>query len=141
MKSTLAVCNYALLHFLPYPETGVVVNVGVLVNCLQPCFFHFLAEEKMPDSFKLLFPRQNEKAFEASMAAVLDEVLRVKKRICNPKSCQFEFNELIRPRQNTFRFGEVRTALTEDPRNFSEELFSRYVRMKAITLHAAAANR
>lgn len=131
MNSAQAVCNYALLHFLPYPETGVVVNVGVLVNCLQPCFFHFVAEEKMPESFKLLFPRQNEKEFEASMAAVLEDVLRVKGRISDPKSCQFEFNELVRPRQNLFRFGEVRTALTVDPRNFSEELFHRYVRMEA----------
>jgi hypothetical protein len=137
MNSSQTVCNYSLLHFLPYPETGVVVNVGVLVNCLQPCFFHFLAEEKMPESFRLLFPRQNEKAFEASMAAVLDEVLRVKGRIRDPKSCQIEFNELVRPRQNTFRFGEVRRALTNDPLNFSEELFRRYVRMEAATPQTA----
>ena len=132
MNSAQAVCNYSLLHFLPYPETGVVVNVGVLVICPQPCFFHFLAEEKMPDSLKLLFPRQNEKAFETSMAALKDEVLRVKVRIRDPKSCQIEFNELVRPRQNTFRFGEVRKALTENPRNFSEELFRFYVRMEAL---------
>jgi hypothetical protein len=131
MNSAQAVCNYSLLHFLPYPETGVVVNVGVLVICPQPCFFHFLAEEKMPESLKLLFPRQNEKAFETSMAALKDEVLRVKGRIRDPKSCQIEFNELVRPRQNTFRFGEVRKALTADPRNFSEELFRLYVRMEA----------
>jgi len=138
MNSAQAVCNYALLQFLPYPETGVVVNVGVLVNCLQPCFFHFLAEEKMPESFKLLFPRQNEKAFEASVAAMLHEVLRVKGRISDPKSCQLAFNELVRPRQNTFRFGDVRTALTEDPLNFSEELFRRYVRMEAAAPQTAA---
>jgi len=130
MNPTQAVCNYALLQFLPYPETGVVVNVGVLVNCLQPCFFHYVAQEQMPESFKLLFPRQNEEVFAASMTAMKQEVMRVKGRIRDPKTCQLGFNELVRPRQNTFRFAEVRTALTKDPQKFSEELFRRYVLME-----------
>ncbi|WP_367874121.1 DUF3037 domain-containing protein [Luteolibacter sp. Populi] len=126
-----AVCNYSLLRFLPYPETGEFVNVGVAVNCLQPCFLHFLAERQMPARVKALFPHQYEREFEVSMEAMRQEVERVKGRIRDPKGCQFAFNELVRPRENTFRFGEVRTILSTDARNLSEELFRRYVRMES----------
>jgi hypothetical protein len=51
-----SVCNYAMLRFLPHPETGEFVNVGVVANCLQPCFLHFLAEERMPARARLFFP-------------------------------------------------------------------------------------
>jgi hypothetical protein len=131
MNPTQAVCNYALLRFMPYPQTGEIVNVGVVVNCVQPCLLHFEVEEKMPARVKALFPQQDERAFEASMAAMRQELERLKGRICAPKECQFAFNELVRPRENTFRFGEVRTALTADPQNFAQELFRRYVRMES----------
>jgi hypothetical protein len=131
MNPIQAVCNYALLRFIPYPQTGEVVNVGVVVNCLQPCFLHFRAEETMPARVKALFPQQDEGVFEAAVAAVRQAVERINARIRDPKTCQVAFNELVRPRENTFRFGEVRTALTGDPENFDGELFRRYVRMES----------
>ena len=131
MNPTQTVCNYALLRFMPYPQTGEVVNVGLVVNCLQPCFLHFKAEEKMPDRVKALFPQQDEGVFQAAAAAVRQDVERINSRIRDPKTCQIAFNELVRPRENTFRFGEVRTALTGYPQNFDEELFRRYVRMES----------
>ena len=136
MNPTQAVCNYALLRFMPYPQTGEMVNVGVVMNCLQPCFLHFFAEEQMPDRVKALFPQQDEGVFETTLAGVRQDVERINARIHDPKTCQIVFNELVRPRENTFRFGEVRTALTGDPRNFDEELFRRYVRMEAAVPHA-----
>lgn len=140
MNATQAVCNYALLRFMPFPQTGEMVNVGVVVNCLQPCFLHFLAEEKMPARVKALFPQQDEGVFEASVAAVRQDVERINARIRDPKGCQFAFNELVRPRENTFRFGEVRTALTANPQNLSEDLFRRYVRMESAVRQSVASN-
>jgi hypothetical protein len=134
MNSDQAVCNYALLRFMPYPQTGEVVNVGVVVNCLRPCFLHFRVEPGMPDRVKALFPDYVPAAFEAAAKAMDQEVKRVSARIRDPKGCQFAFNELVRPRENTFRFGEVRTALSADPRNLSEDLFRRYVRMEPVSI-------
>lgn len=131
MNTPQAACNYAMLRFLPYPETGEFVNVGVVVNCLQPCLLHFLVEEKMPARVKALFPDQNERAFEAAAEAMRKEMERVKAMIRDPKTCQFAFNEAVRPRESTFRFGESRTILTADAENLAEELFKRYVRMEA----------
>ena len=131
MNPTQAVCNYALLRFLPNPDTGEFVNVGVLVNCIQPCFLHFLAEEKMPDRVKALFPDYNAAAYEAAVAAMGKEVKRISGRIQGPKDCQFAFNELVRPRESTLRFGEVKTLLSDDAENVSEGLFRRYFRREA----------
>lgn len=130
MNANQAACNYALLRFMPYPQTGEVVNVGVVVNCLQPCFLHFLAEETMPARVKALFPQQDEGVFQAAVAAVRQDVERINARIHDPMTCRIAFNELVRPRENTFRFGEVRTVLTEKPEQVAEDLFRRYVRME-----------
>jgi hypothetical protein len=41
------------------------------------------------------------------------------------------FNETVRIRESVFRFGEVRTILTEKPQQLADELFARYVRMES----------
>ncbi len=130
MNPNQAVCNYALLRFMPYPLTGEVVNVGVVVNCLQPCLLHFEVEKQLPERVRALFPDYPPKVFEAAAKAIEAEVKRISAQISDTKGCQFAFNELVRPRENTLRFGEVRTAVTADPQNFDEELFRRYVRME-----------
>ncbi|WP_395738859.1 DUF3037 domain-containing protein [Prosthecobacter sp.] len=131
MNQPQAACNYAVLRFLPYPETGEFVNVGVVVNCLQPCLFDFRVEPQMTGRMKALFPDQNEQAFAAGAAAMHQEMMRVKAMIRDPKTCQLAFNEAVRPRESTFRFGETRTLLTTDPQRQAEDLFRQYVRMEA----------
>jgi len=129
MNTNQAACNYALLRFLPYPESGEFVNVGVLVNCIQPCLFRFQMKRTISNRIKALFPEQDAGEYQESMAIFLTELERVKRGIRDPKTCQFAFNELVRPRENTFRFGEVRTVLTTAPQTFDDELFRRYVDM------------
>ena len=131
MKPAEAVCNYAILRFLPYAETGEFVNVGVLVVCQQPCLLHFFAEQKLPARAKALFPKQSEQAFEAALEALRLEMDRARAGACDPKAVQMAFNETVRIRESIFRFGEVRTILTADPRKLADELFRRYVLMEA----------
>lgn len=131
MNPTQAVCNYALLRFLPYPETGEFVNVGVVVNCLQPCFLHFVAEKRMPGRAKALFPRQSENKFEAAQASLKEELDRVTAMVAkarDPKSCRIAFH-VVRARESVLRFGEPRTIPSTDTQNLAEELFNRYVLM------------
>ena len=47
------------------------------------------------------------------------------------RTCQYAFQEAVRPRESTFRFGDVGTLLTQDTGYIEEELFRRYVRMEA----------
>ncbi|MBL9113928.1 MAG: DUF3037 domain-containing protein [Verrucomicrobiaceae bacterium] len=131
MNNTQAVCNYALLQFLPYPETGEFVNVGVLVTCQQPCLLHFKGAQVMPERVKAMFPDQNEKAYADAMAALQTDMDRAKGSVRDPKTCQLIFGELVRRRESTFRFGEVRTILTNEPRQLVENLFRRDVLMES----------
>lgn len=127
MNTHPAACNYALLRFLPYPESGEFVNVGVIMNCLQPCLFRFQFRKDLSDRVRALFPEQDEREYKESVEMLIQEVDRVKRGIHDPKTCKFAFNELVRPRENTFRFGEVRTVLTTAPETLDDELFRRYV--------------
>ncbi len=130
MNTTQAACNYAILRFRPYAETEEFVNVGVLVTCLQPCLLHFKAETTLPDRAKALFPKQNEHTFAAALKALTKEMTRLRAGATDPKAVQIAFNETVRIRESVFRFGEVRTILTANPRELAHELFTRYVRME-----------
>ena len=130
MNPAQAVCNYAILRFRPYAETEEFVNVGVLVGCQQPCLLHFEAEVTMPDRARALFPKQNEHAFAAALDALTKEMKRLKEVATDPKAVLRAFNETVRIRESVFRFGDVRTILTDAPRNLAHELFHRYVRME-----------
>lgn len=130
MNTTQAVCNYALMQFLPYPETGEFVNVGVLVACMQPCLLHFTSEKTMPERVKAMFPRQDPQCYADAMTALRTDMERVTSTVRDPKSCQLIFGELVRRRESKFRFGEVRTILANDPQQMVYELFSRYVLME-----------
>lgn len=130
MNTAQAVCNYALLQFLPYPETGEFVNVGVLVSCMEPCLLHFTAGEDMPERVKAMFPQQDEQAYVDALAAVKTDMRRVTESVRDPKTCKQVFGELVRRRESMFRFGEVRTILTKDPQLMVDDLFRRYVLME-----------
>lgn len=130
MNLPQAACNYAVLRFLPYPETGEFVNVGVVVNCLDPVLFDFCLEPQMTPRMKALFPDQDEQAFAAGIVAMQKELMRVKDMIRDARTCQNAFQEVVRPRESTFRFGETGTLLTKDTEYIEEELFRLYVRME-----------
>lgn len=130
MNTTQAVCNYALLQFLPYPETGEFVNVGVLVTCMQPCLLHFTSEKTMPERVKAMFPRQDPQSYADAMTALRTDMERATSTARDPQTCQLIFGELVRRRESKFRFGEVRTILTNDPQVMVYILFRRYVLME-----------
>ncbi len=130
MNPTQAVCNYALLRFMPYPQTGEVVNVGVVVNCLQPGFLEFKTETRIPEWLNQVFPNWTKEKYERAQAAMTTEFERVKKLVSqarDPMTGRRNFQELVRPRESVFRFGEIRTISSADPERVADELFERYV--------------
>ncbi len=130
MNTMTPACNYAMLRFLPYPEAGEFVNVGVLVSCTQPCLLDFLMETEIPVRVKGLFPQLDENAFRDAAQAMQREMERVKGMVRDGKSCQLAFRETVRPRESVLRFGEVKTILTPEPTALIGDLFRRYVRME-----------
>ena len=47
------------------------------------------------------------------------------------------FQELVRPRESVFRFGEIRTISSADPERVADELFGRYVMRSSAGMHVA----
>jgi hypothetical protein len=79
---------------------------------------------------RALFPKQNTQAFAAALGALENEMNRLKGAATDPNAVQMAFTETVRIRESVFRFGEVRTILTENPEGIAHELFHRYVRME-----------
>ncbi len=132
MKSAAtAIFNYALLRYLPYPDTGEFVNVGVVVTCADPVLFEFAVDpEHTLGRIRALFPEIDPQRFEEPHEAMRQELERVKALAGESRDSNFVlrlFKELVRPRESSFRFGEIRTTSSPHPASEAEYLFSRYV--------------
>lgn len=141
MNPPPAICDYAVLRFLPQPDREEFVNVGVVVNCLQPGFLEFKTESQIPAWLNHVFPNWTKEKFERAQAAMTTELERVKKLVSqarDPMTGQRSFQELVRPRESVFRFGEIRTILSATPEHVADELFDRYVMRSPAGAHMAS---
>lgn len=123
-------CNYAVLKFLPYPETDEFVNLGVVVHCPALGLFDMRIEPRKHRRVTDFFPELNRENFRAAREAIINEVTRIKTMCGRAKDLELgrrAFLELVRHRETIFRFGEIRTILTDNPANLVELLFARHV--------------
>lgn len=127
---TKLACNYAVLRFLPYPETGEFVNLGVAVHCPAKGFFDTAFEGRKTQRVTDFFPELDKEMFKGARQAITAELARVKMTIRAEKDTELGrrvFRELVRPREAVFRFGEIRTILTDDVVTLAKRLFEQYV--------------
>lgn len=123
-------CNYAVLRFLPYPETGEFVNLGVAVHCPATGFFTTVLEERNARRVMDFFPELDRVAFEGASRAMAAELTRVGATIAKEQDTELGrriFRELVRTREAVFRFGEICTILTDAPETLSDRLIAQYV--------------
>ena len=141
MNPTPTICDYAVLRFLPQPDREEFVNVGVVVNCLQPGFLEFKTETRIPEWLNQVFPNWTKEKSERAQAAMTTELERVKKLVSqarDPMTGRRNFQELVRPRESVFRFGEIRTISSAAPEGVVDELFERYVMRSSAGKHMAS---
>jgi hypothetical protein len=125
------VCNYAVLRFLPYPETGEFVNLGVVVHCADTGFLGVELERRKLSRVTSFFPELEKDAFKTAQDAIWTELERVRAQMQNLGENDLKrrvFRELVRPRESIFRFSDTKTALTDDSRALLDTLFGQYVR-------------
>jgi hypothetical protein len=125
------VCNYAVLKFIPYPETGEFVNLGVVVHCASAGLLTSRVETTRHQRVANFFPKLDLNRFHQALAAMLAEVRRVEQlqatNPTDPNRGRALFVELVRPREGVFRFSESRTILTSEPQHAADILFERYI--------------
>lgn len=133
------VCNYAVIRFLPYPDVGEFVNIGVVVACPETSFFDFKMTTKRWARVTDFFPELDVVLLHAGRKMFAAEMQRVKTMLMTDRQPEqarmiFEqdafracFRELVRPRESVFRFGPIGTAMTENPSVKLEELYAYHV--------------
>lgn len=136
-------CQYALLRFRPFVETGEFANVGVVLMAPEASFFGFRLlqrygritqffhqlDRKIYLNGKELFKQELER-FSANLRQMaLDE----RKREIDLNLARNLFAELVRPREAMLQFDEQRMALADDPKAKLAALYDHYVERNFVT--------
>lgn len=130
-------CQYAIVRFAPYVETGEFANVGIVMFAPQQNYFNLKLETRRYARITRFFEEMDARLYTESMKAINEELERFQTMLqdhtfANSNSLDIEFgqqlfNEAIRERESIVRFSKPRIALTIDPKIKLEELFAYYV--------------
>ncbi|RUR51501.1 DUF3037 domain-containing protein [Vreelandella populi] len=124
------ICNYAVLRFQPYPETGEFANLGIVMVCNNGQFLEMI-ETRTRKRVTNFFDKLDPSIFTSARQAFAKEINRVAE-LANAHShdTRFQlglFQHLTSPSETMFRFSRPGTVATEDPQATLQELFNRYV--------------
>ena len=131
--NNMKTCNYAVVRFLPYRETGEFVNVGVVLFCREAGFFDVALETQKRKRVTDFFPEMDRSLLATGRRTFYEELRRVKALLAAENRSLDDaerlgvFRELVRPRESVFRFGEAGTVLADEPAAKLRELFERHV--------------
>jgi len=137
-------CQYAIVRFTPFVETGEFANVGIIMMAPKHRFFGFELETKRYSRITHFFDDINAKVYRKTLYNLKDEFDRITCTLNNHgfdkrlKANDIEFanglfNEIVRTRETIIRFGDVRTVLTDKPKEKLKELFEYYVERNFVT--------
>lgn len=139
--NALFACNYAVLRFLPYPETEEFVNMGVVLMCPRLGFFDYRIETRRRERVTAFFPELGRELLVRGRRQVRGELARVRGLVhgwsggedrqillgTGTDRLQALFRDLTRPREAVFRFGPVGTLMAAEPGAELTRLFGHFV--------------
>lgn len=126
-------CQYAIIRFLPYAETGEFANVGVVLACPATGYFGArLMPTRKTGRITGFFEQLDKRIYREAMAYLKEELDRLGDLVCergagNQGFVQQTFAGLTRPREALLRFGETRVILAEQPADTLNQLFATVV--------------
>ena len=134
------VCQYAIVRFLPYLETGEFANVGIVLLCPETGYFDFRLLNKTR-RITAFFEELKITLYRDAKNGFLKELERIQQFVNDENHngtltqsfVNNIFANLIRPREVMMRFDAVRTLLTDDPKLKINDLFSFYVERNFVT--------
>ncbi|MCX7192437.1 MAG: DUF3037 domain-containing protein [Proteobacteria bacterium] len=126
-------CQYAIVRFLPYLETGEFANVGIVMACPATGYFDFKLMTRIR-RISAFFEELDTGIYRSAKSDFQQELKRVhnwldpqKGGIHTPEFLRLFFAELTRPREAMMRFEGARVLMTDDPAQQLDELFGYYV--------------
>lgn len=122
-------CRYAIVHFLPYTETGEFANVGVVVVCPTTGFFGYKLETRKFARYTRFFRDLDKNVYLRAIGAMRDELERISRTLecAGEQRIREVFAALTHPREAMLRFGQTRSVLVDDPAGALEQLYGHYV--------------
>lgn len=124
------ICNYAVLRFQPYPETGEFANLGIVMLCNNGQFLQ-RSETRQRQRVTHFFDKLPSEVFTKARKEFLEELKRMvalgNEHAHDPAMQRRIFQHLVTPRETMFRFSQPGTIATDDPHKALDELFMRYV--------------
>jgi len=140
------VCNYSLIRFMPYPDTGEFINLGLALLCPQTGFFDYLLETSKTRRITQFFPELTGHliAFRKERRAVQSEMDRIHKLLqragegmrldLEAEQANQVFAGLLHAREGVFHYSPIRTVMADHPAECLQDLFHYYVR-RNFTFH------
>jgi len=136
-------CQYALLRFRPFVETGEFANVGIALIAPEACFFGFriLKRYARITQFFHQLDRQiyldGRQLFKEEMDRFAVELRRLaldgRKTQPDVVLARNLFAEVVRPREAMLQFADQRVVMAEDPKAKLLQLFDHYVERNFVT--------
>ncbi|MFI3215315.1 MAG: DUF3037 domain-containing protein [Methylococcales bacterium] len=116
------VCNYSIIRFQPYQETGEFGNIGIVLY----------AHDSRVLRFKLLSGREHKRItnfFEPLELSIYSEIIKyLNAKLTKPQHTLEFYDELIRPRESIVRYSNNRVLFSENVDETLNELFEHYVK-------------
>ncbi len=137
-------CQYVIVKFSPYVETGEFANVGLLMIAPAHGYFDFKLETRRYHRVTQFFNKLDPKFYKKTLKTLEIALDGINKLL---KSYEFDtqsttrntelayrlFAETTRQRESIIRFSETRVVLTEEPKNKFIELYEKYIHQNFIT--------
>jgi hypothetical protein len=132
-------CQYTIIQFLPFVETGEFANIGIAVACPEAGYFGFEVAPKGWRRISDFFVPLERRIYSAAIDRLnthLDKLATMENGGASAEDITVLWAELTRSRDGMIRYSPPRAILTEDPEQVLEDLFGRYVeRNFATTYH------
>lgn len=137
-------CQYAIVRFTPFIETGEFANVGVVMMAAGERYFGFELETRRYGRVTRFFEELDARLYRATLSDLRDELERIygvlkengfdrRMKDNDLNLAQELFAELTRPRESIIRFSEPGVVLTNDPAKKLKELFGYYIERNFVT--------
>ncbi|WP_067583421.1 DUF3037 domain-containing protein [Endozoicomonas ascidiicola] len=121
-------CRYAVVQFMPYPETGEFANVGVIAVVPHRNSFTFQLELTRYSRLTQFFHHLDHKVYLQAIKHLHEELQYLAKVVTEGEiKAQQAFELIVRPLEAILRFNHERVKMTEKPQAVAHELFDRFV--------------
>jgi hypothetical protein len=129
------IAHYTLVRLLPQSDSGEFANMGVVVACPALGFFDFrlITRYRRITHFFEGFGRtlfvQVRREVDSELAYLRDHLhLQQCTSGCREEMLALRLvQDLVQPRETMIRYAPLRVAMTDDPRQLLEQIFTRYV--------------